>query len=268
MKAEGQDDLTKILKYYICKMCFEASSGHPSSSLSCADIISTLHFEIMTKEDKFILSKGHAAPALYAALIINGVLSKKHISELRKIDSPMQGHPDVNRLPEVNLTSGALGQGLSFSIGLALSKKIKGENGYIYCLLGDGEIQEGQVWEASMFAGNRGIDNLIVFLDNNGGQSDGRVEEIMNLEPIAEKWKSFGWSVETINGHNQKEIKSSVTNHRKSDLKSPLMIISKTSKGYINENLNILDGQHGGSVSKEDLQNVINELSIDERSLL
>ena len=268
MEARAPENLTKILKYYICKMCFDASSGHPSSSLSCADIISSLHFEIMTKEDKFILSKGHAAPALYSALIINGVLSKKLIPELRKIDSPLQGHPDVNRLPEVNLTSGALGQGLSFSIGLALSKKIKDENGYIYCLLGDGEIQEGQIWEASMFAGNRALDNLIVFLDNNGGQSDGRVEEIMNLEPITDKWESFGWSVKTINGHDQKEIKSSVINHKKSNLKKPLMLVSKTSKGYINENLNTLNGQHGGPVSKEDLQNVINELGIDERSLL
>ena len=169
----------KILKYYICKMCLLAKSGHPYSSLSCSDIISTLYFSIMEEDDKFILSKGHAAPALYSALIINNSISSDFINKLREIDSPLQGHPDVSRLPQVNITSGALGQGLSFSIGISLSKKIKKEKGHIYCVIGDGESQEGQIWEAAMFAGNNQLNNLIVFLDKNGGQSDGKVNEIM-----------------------------------------------------------------------------------------
>ena len=191
-------------------MCLLADSGHPSSSLSCSDIISSLYFSIMQDDDKFILSKGHAAPALYSALIINNYISLDFINKLREIDSPLQGHPDISRLPEVNITSGALGQGLSFSIGLSLSKKIKKEKGDIYCVIGDGESQEGQIWEAAMYAGNNQLDNLIVFLDNNGGQSDGKVNEIMPLNPIKEKWESFGWEVTQINGHNHHEIEKSI----------------------------------------------------------
>ena len=146
MKNKDYIKNSKILKYYICKMCLLAKSGHPSSSLSCSDIISTLYFSIMEEDDKFILSKGHAAPALYSALIINNSISSDFINKLREIDSPLQGHPDVSRLPEVNITSGALGQGLSFSIGISLSKKIKKEKGHIYCVIGDGESQEGQIW--------------------------------------------------------------------------------------------------------------------------
>ena len=264
MISKKLTDNTNLLKYFICKMCFDASSGHPASSLSCAEIVSILHFEIMESNDKFIMSKGHAAPALYSALIINNVLSKKYLSELRKIDSPLQGHPDVNRLPQVNLTSGALGQGLSFSIGLALSKKIKKEQGYIYCLLGDDEVQEGQVWEAAMFGGNSSLDNLIVFLDNNGGQSDGKVIEIMSIEPLKDKWVSFGWHVEKVNGHSLAEISKTVEIYKDSRVKKPLMIISNTSKGYINKNLTILNGQHGGSIKEHDLDLVKSELQINE----
>ncbi len=245
-------------------MCLLAESGHPSSSLSCSDIISTLYFSIMEDDDKFILSKGHAAPALYSALIINNHISSDFINKFREIDSPLQGHPDISRLPEVNITSGALGQGLSFSIGLSLSKKIKKEKGDIYCVIGDGESQEGQIWEAAMYAGNNQLDNLIVFLDNNGGQSDGKVNEIMPLNPIKEKWESFGWEVTQINGHNQDEIEKSIINRKKRHNLKPLIIIANTKKGYISENLTILDGMHGGSMTEEILDQVKKELAIGD----
>ncbi len=263
MKSNFIHDI-KLLKYLICEMCLLAKSGHPSSSLSCSDIIGSLYFLIMKDEDKFILSKGHAAPALYSALMIKNIIPRDYINKLREIDSPLQGHPDISRLPEVNLTSGALGQGLSFSIGLALSKKIKNEKGYIYCVIGDGEVQEGQIWEASMFAGNNDLDNLIVFLDSNDGQSDGKVSEIMPLMPIVDKWKSFGWNVSTINGHSHDEIINTVNIYKNEKNKRPLLIISKTKKGYISENLTILQGQHGGSMTDEVLIKVKKELSISE----
>ena len=251
-----------LLKYYICKMCLLAQSGHPSSSLSCSDIIGTLYFSIMDDHDKFILSKGHAAPALYSALMIKKIIPKEYIDKLREIDSPLQGHPDISRLPEVNITSGALGQGLSFSIGLALSKKIKNEEGYIYCVIGDGEVQEGQVWEATMFAGNRDLNNLVVFLDNNGGQSDGKVNEIMPLVPITDKWESFGWQVSTINGHDHNEIINVISSYKNGKNNKPLLIVSETKKGHISENLTILDGMHGGSMTDEILIEVKEELAI------
>ena len=264
MKNKDYIKNNKILKYYICKMCLLAKSGHPSSSLSCSDIISTLYFSIMEEDDKFILSKGHAAPALYSALIINNSISSDFINKLREIDSPLQGHPDVSRLPEVNITSGALGQGLSFSIGISLSKKIKKEKGHIYCVIGDGESQEGQIWEAAMFAGNNQLNNLIVFLDKNGGQSDGKVNEIMPLNPLKEKWESFGWEVTEINGHNHDEIEKSIIAHKKRLNLKPLIIISNTKKGYITENLTILDGMHGGSMTEEILDQVKEELAIGD----
>ena len=262
MNNKNINEEVNLLKYYLCKMCLLAKSGHPSSSLSCSDIVGSLYFSIMDKDDKFILSKGHAAPALYSALIIKNIIPKDYISKLREIDSPLQGHPDISRLPEVNITSGALGQGLSFSIGLSLSKKIKNEKGYIYCVIGDGEVQEGQIWEASMFAGNKKLDNLIVFLDNNGGQSDGKITEIMPLTPIEDKWQSFGWEVSTINGHDHNEINNAVYNHKNKKIQKPLMLISETSKGYITENLTILGGSHGGSMTQEILDDVKNELEI------
>ena len=265
MNSTELNQKINLLKFFICKMCFIAKSGHPSSSLSCADIIGILYFDIMNHEiDKFMLSKGHAAPSLYAALMVKGDISEDLIGELRKIDSPLQGHTDVNRLPQVNLTTGALGQGLSFSIGAALSKKIKKENGYIYSLIGDGEVQEGQVWEAAMFAGNYKLDNLITFLDNNGGQSDGSIDEIFPIDPIEDKFKAFGWSVEVVNGHDVNEIKQKIENFKNSKIRKPLMIISKTKKGYINKNLSILNGSHSGLIDDHVFDLVKNELRVDK----
>ena len=255
-----------LLKYYICQMCYIAKSGHPSSSLSCSDIIGTLYFEIMDKsKDKFILSKGHAVPALYSALIVNNVISKDLINKLREIDSPLQGHPDVSRLPEVELTTGALGQGLSFGIGISLAKKLKKEQGQVYVLVGDGEIQEGQIWEAVMFAGNRNLRNLIMFLDNNGGQSDGKVSEIMPLDPLREKFDAFGWDVGEISGHDSNAIMNVVKNHLDSDSNKPLFVNSNTTKGFINKDTKILDGSHGGVIDEKTMSLVISKLDMEER---
>ncbi len=261
MKLNKLENNISLLKYYICKMCFLSNSGHPSSSLSCSDIIGLLYFDIMDhKQDKFILSKGHAAPSLYSALMINKQISTDLINELRKIDSPLQGHPDVTRLPQVNVTTGALGQGLSFALGLALARKVTNRKGYIYALIGDGEMQEGQVWESAMFGGNNELNNLIVFLDNNQGQSDGSIDDIMPINPIKKKWESFGWLVEEVDGHDIKEIQKKISDYKLSNTSSPLMVVAKTKKGYINENLTILEGKHGGVVDKGVLSEIEKEL--------
>tara|TARA_B100001121_G_scaffold274127_1_gene261704 strand:+ start:331 stop:1080 length:750 start_codon:yes stop_codon:yes gene_type:complete len=245
-------------------MCFIAESGHPSSSLSCSDIIGSLYFDVMDhKIDKFILSKGHAAPCLYSALIVNGDIPYELISELRKVNSPLQGHPDFGRLPNVNMTSGALGQGVSFAIGCALAKKIKSKDGYIFALIGDGEMQEGQIWESAMFAGNNKLNNLIVFLDNNGGQSDGYVKDILPIDPILEKWKSFNWVVKEIDGHNVEEIKVQISEFKGSHIDKPLMVVANTKKGFINNELTILDGKHGGVVDEDVLKEVENAIKKD-----
>ncbi len=252
-----------LLKYYICEMCYLAKSGHPSSSLSCSDIIGTLYFDIMdSNRDKFILSKGHAVPALYSALIVNNVISIDLINKLREIDSPLQGHPDVSRLPEVQLTTGALGQGLSFGIGVALAKKLKKEQGEVYVLVGDGEIQEGQIWEAVMFAGNKNLSNLILFLDNNGGQSDGKVSDIMPLNPLREKFEAFGWNIDEIDGHDSSAIVKSIKNHIASESNKPLFVNSNTVKGFINRDTKILEGSHGGVVDEDTMKLVRNKLDI------
>jgi len=266
MKINNLEKDINQLKYLICKMCLIAQSGHPSSSLSCSEIIGSLYLKLMDLDsDKFILSKGHASPSLYSALMMIDKIPKDLINNLRNIDSPLQGHPDVTRLKDVNVTTGALGQGLSFAIGLAIGKKIKKEKGNIFCLIGDGEMQEGQIWEALMFAGNNDLPNLITFLDFNKGQSDGKVEQIMNISPIDKKLEAFGWEVKEIDGHSLSEIENTVKEKLSKKDGKPLFIISNTKKGYVSPNLTILDGNHGASINDEIMNKVIEELEISKR---
>ena len=266
MKIDNLKKDINQIKYLTCKMCLDAQSGHPSSSLSCSEIIGSLYLKLMDLDyDKFVLSKGHAAPSLYSALMVINKIPKDLINNLRNIDSPLQGHPDVSRLEDVNVTTGALGQGLSFGIGLAIGKKIKKEKGNIFCLIGDGEMQEGQIWEALMFAGNNNLDNLITFLDFNKGQSDGKVEEIMKITPIDKKLEAFGWSVKEIDGHSLSEIETTVLNKLSKKDGKPLFIISNTNKGYISPDLTILDGNHGGGMNDEVMNKVIEELGISNK---
>jgi transketolase len=244
----------------LLEMIHRADSGHIGSSLSCVDIMSTLKFSEMNwsagqdrrDSDVFVLSKGHAVPAWYAVLMVSGELSVKYLGSLRKIDSPLQGHPDCVRNSLVDVSTGGLGQGLSVAIGRAYAKKLKGQRSYVYCLIGDGECQEGQIWEAVMFAGARGIDNLITLIDLNLSQNDGPVQEVLDIGPLAPKLGAFGWHVQTVDGHCHPELRDAVRAAR-AETKRPSVIIARTRKGYIDATTVACQGKHSGSLTQEEV---------------
>ena len=215
-----------------------AKSGHPGGSLGIADILAYLYFEEMNIDpknptwedrDRFVLSKGHTCPAYYAALAAKGYFDKELLLTFRKPDSILQGHPDMKHIPGVDMSTGSLGQGISAACGMALSAKLRGKNYRVYSILGDGESEEGQVWEAAMCAAHYGLSNLCIFVDFNGLQIDGPVAEVMNPAPFDEKFRAFGWNVVVIDGHNFDEISSACESAKKSD--KPTAVISKTVKG-------------------------------------
>ena len=216
------------------EMIHNSKSGHVGGSFSIAEIVSYLYnnYDLSSgREDKLILSKGHAVPAIYAALHLSGVISKEEILTFREIDSRLQGHPDKVRLPNVVATTGSLGQGLSIAIGHALSHKIKGNNQKVFCIVGDGEMQEGQVWESIMLAPKFKLDNLYFIIDSNGAQNDGNVEDILSLnigKSIKDKIESFGWNTTVVDGHNVSEIDLAVKNISEN---IPNCIIANTTKG-------------------------------------
>jgi transketolase len=220
-------------------MLAEAGSGHPGGSLSCADIVAALYFYVMRHDpdapdkperDRFLMSKGHCAPTWYAALARAGYFPGEWLDNLRKIDSPLQGHPDMLKTPGVEMSSGSLGQGLSIANGMALAGRLDGRNYRVYVLLGAGEIQEGQIWEAAMTAAHHGLDNICATVDNNGLQIDGRVDEIKSLGSIRAKWESFGWNVIEIDGHDMRQICEAYDRARA--IKGlPTMIVAHTVKG-------------------------------------
>lgn len=245
----------------LLEMIQRAGSGHIGSSLSCVDIISTLKFSEMnwtagsdrSDSDVFILSKGHAVPAWYAVLMVSGELSTKYLGSLRKIDSPLQGHPDRVRNSLVDVSTGALGQGLSVAIGRAHAKKIKGQQAYVYCILGDGECQEGQIWEAVMLAGALGVGNLIAFIDLNQSQNDGSVHEVLDIGPLAPKLAAFGWHVQIVDGHCHWEL-SDATQAARAETSRPSVVIARTRKGYIDDDTVACQGKHSGSLTTEEFQ--------------
>jgi len=250
-----------LMRQYICKMCLLSNSGHPASSLSAVDVIAALYFKSMQSDDCFILSKGHAAPALYSAFILKNIFPLSTLQKFREFDSPFQGHPDVQKLPQVNATTGALGQGLSIAIGRALAMRLKGQTRRSYCLIGDGESQEGQIWEAALFAANRRIDNLIVFTDYNRRQADGPLEEVMPLGDLQKKWESFGWFVQKVNGHSITEITHAVS-RAKEILGQPTMILASTEKGYVSADLTVLGGEHAAAMTSDVYTKVIEKLGL------
>ncbi len=249
------------VRQLLLEMIQRAGSGHVGSSLSCADIISTLKFSEMNwtagrdrrDSDVFVLSKGHAVPAWYAALMVSGELPATYLGSLRKIDSPLQGHPDRVRNSLVDVSTGALGQGLSVAIGRAQAKKMKGQQSYVYCILGDGECQEGQIWEAVMFAGARGLGNLIAFIDLNRSQNDGSAQEVLDIGPLAPKLNAFGWHVQTVDGHSHRALRDAARVARE-ETDRPSAIIARTRKGYINATTVACQGKHGGSLTREEVQ--------------
>ena len=259
------------LRRLVIKMLEKAGSGHPGGSLSSTDIITALFFDQLRHDpknptwedrDRFHLSKGHCCPIWYAALAECGYFPKDELMNLRQAGALLQGHPDV-KVPGVDVASGSLGQGLSVTLGMALAGKIDKKDYRVYCLLGDGEIQEGNVWEAAMAIAHYKCDNLCAILDCNGFQIDGRVSEVMGIEPIEDKWKAFGWHVIKVDGHDISEILDAFKRAKQIKLK-PTMIIAKTIKGKaISFMENVVDF-HGRAPTKEEAEIALKELSDDE----
>lgn len=260
--------IAKTLRIDILKMLAASGSGHTGGSLSAIDILTALYFCKMNhnpaytngqERDKFVLSKGHAAPALYATLANCGYFEKSHLMSLRKINSILSGHPYAPSTPGVEVSTGSLGQGLSMSNGIAMASKMDGRKGAVYCMIGDGESQEGQVWEAAMTAAHYKLDNLVAILDNNGLQIDGEVSKIMNIEPIGEKWKAFGWEVIEIDGHDFEQILDALDRADKVTGK-PTLIWAHTVKGKGVSFMENVAKYHGVAPSDEELEKAIAEI--------
>ncbi|KMT21110.1 transketolase [Clostridium cylindrosporum] len=265
------NELTSVateIRKDIVTMLTESASGHPGGSLSAADILTALYFGEMNIDpknpkcedrDRFVLSKGHAAPVLYAALAERGFMAKEELMTLRKIDSNLQGHPNMNDTPGVDMSTGSLGQGLSAANGMALAGKLDNKSYRVYAYLGDGELQEGQVWEAAMTSAHYKLDNLTAFVDYNGLQIDGNTTDVMNVEPIANKFEAFGWHVISINGHSFEEIFKAI-DEAKSTKGKPTMIVAKTVKGKGVSFMENQAGWHGNAPSKEQCEEALKEL--------
>jgi len=253
--------LSNDVRAHLLKMIHLAGSGHVGSSLSCVDLVSVLKFDQMdaSGKDVFVLSKGHAAPTWYAALMVAGEIDPAEIGTLRRIDSRLQGHPDRTRLDLVAVSTGALGQGLSVALGRAQARRLRGEDSFVYCLVGDGELQEGQMWEALMYAGARGLANVVLIVDYNRSQNDGTLEEIMPLHPLPEKLRSFHWHVQEVNGHSHLAIRDAVANARENWMQ-PSVIIAHTRKGYLGPGQILLNGSHSGALTPEVYEDAISYL--------
>ena len=251
----------------VVKAIHNAGSGHPGGSLSAADIVTALYFSEMNVDpknpkmegrDKFILSKGHAGPVQYSALALKGYFPVEDFMTLRKLGSKFQGHPDMNKVPGVDMTTGSLGQGLSVANGMAIAGKIDNKNYRVYCILGDGEIEEGQIWEAAMAANKYKLDNLCVIIDNNNLQIDGTIEEVMSSYPIDEKFKSFGFQIINIDGHDIDEIMKAFEVARNIKGK-PTCIIAKTIKGKGVSFMENQVGWHGKAPNEVQYTQAMNE---------
>lgn len=267
MKDIELKEHAKHIRENIVKMVSNANSGHPGGSLSAADIFSVLYFEVMdinaenvnsTKRDRFVLSKGHASPLLYAALYEKGLLQEDLMS-FRKINSKLQGHPNMNYVAGVDMSTGSLGQGISCAVGMALANKIDGNTHRVYTLLGDGECEEGEVWEAAMAAAHYRLNNLCAIVDFNSLQIDGNIRDVMNPTPIDEKFKAFGWNVISIKGHDLEEIRYAFDQAKK-EVEKPTMILAHTIKGKGVSFMENNAAWHGSAPSKEQCAQAVEEL--------
>ncbi len=266
----------KSLKITACKIrmgliegVFNAKSGHPGGSLSAADIFTYLYFKEMNidpqnpkaeNRDRFVLSKGHTCPGLYSALAERGYFPKDELKKLRHIGAMLQGHPDMKGTPGVDMSSGSLGQGISAACGIAMAGKLDQKDYRVYTLLGDGEIEEGQVWEAAMFAGHHKLDNLCVIVDSNGLQIDGPVEEVGGVEPIDKKFEAFGFDVQKIDGHDFEAIEKAFS-HAKTVKGKPSVIIAKTIKGKDVSFMENQVGWHGAAPNAEQYEVAMADLN-------
>ena len=261
-------EVARNLRRHVVKMIAAAGSGHPGGSLSAADIITALYFRVLRYDphnaqwpdrDRFILSKGHAAPILYAALAESGYFPVEELLTLRKLDSRLQGHTDRNLTPGVEMSAGALGQGLSFSVGVALAARLDRRDYRVYVLLSDGECDEGQTWEAALSAAHFKLDNLVAIVDCNRLQLSGWTRDIMNLEPFAQKWQAFGWHTIEIDGHDLDEILAALQECQNMKAK-PTVVIAHTTKGkgvsFMENNVSF----HGKAPTPEEAEKALKEL--------
>lgn len=269
-KVEGLANIANDIRIEIIEQVYNANSGHPGGSLSCADILAVLYFNQMNIDsenpnakgrDRFVLSKGHCAPALYATLARKGYFDKELLKGFRKVESNLQGHPDMKKVPGVDMSTGSLGQGLSAAVGMAIGSKMEHDGYRVYCLLGDGELEEGQVWEAAMSASKNKLDNLCAIVDYNTLQIDGNVEEVAGLIDIKEKFESFGFNVIEVNGHDIEALIHAF-NSAKHQKDMPSVIIARTIKG---KGVSFMEGKaewHGKAPNQEQYEEAINELKL------
>lgn len=269
MEIEQLTAKAKNIRRHIIRMLGRAGSGHPGGSLSAADIVTALFFHEMRlnpgepdwpDRDRFVLSKGHAAPLLYAALAERGYFPVEELMTLRSLGSRLQGHPDMKKLPGVEMSTGSLGQGLAAANGMALAARLDGKDYRVYVLLGDGEIQEGMVWEAAMASAHYKLDNLVAFVDHNGLQIDGPIAEVMSPEPVADKWRAFGWHTLCIDGHDMEQILAALAEARAVKGR-PTMIVAETVKG---KGCSFMEGKedwHGVAPNPEETEKALLELA-------
>lgn len=266
--VEKLNEISKVVRKNIIRMVTEAKSGHPGGSLSSVEILTALYFNKMNIDpnnpkdpdrDRFVLSKGHASPLLYSILAAKGFIEEEELLTFRKINSRLQGHPNMHEVPGVEMSTGSLGQGISAAVGMALAGKIDKKDYKVFALLGDGEIQEGEVWEASMAAAQYKLNNLIAFLDYNGLQIDGDITKVMNPEPIPDKFKAFNWNVIEIDGHDYNQIFNAIDLAYESKDK-PNMIICKTTKGKGVSFMENDPSWHGTAPTKEQCEAALIEL--------
>ena len=269
VEYEFLKETAKKIRIHIVKMIAAAGSGHPGGSLSISDIMAYLFFKEMNidptapddpERDRFVLSKGHAAPVLYTVLALKGYFPESDLPTLRSSASHLQGHPHRLDTPGIDASTGSLGQGFSMASGMAIGCRLNGSKARIFTIIGDGESQEGQIWETAMSAGFRGLSNLCAFLDYNDQQIDGYVSDIKDIAPVKDKWTAFGWNVIEIDGHNFQEIENAVSAFRR-ERNRPTMIIAKTTKGkgvsFMENNLKF----HGTAPSEDELKTALEELT-------
>jgi len=268
MTIEELKAMAVTIRCDIIEMIATANAGHPGGSLSAADIVTALYFRVMRIDptnldwpdrDRFILSKGHACPVWYAALAERGYFDRSHLNTLRQINSILQGHPDMKRTPGIDMTAGSLGHGLSAGVGIALSGKLRKKDYHVWVVVGDGESQEGSIWEAAMASAKWKLDNLTAILDHNNLQNDDCVADEMPIEPVADKWRAFGWHVVEIDGHNMTEIIEALED-AKAFKGMPTIVIARTVKGKgVSFMENVVDW-HGKAPCREEAEQALEEI--------
>ena len=268
MSVEELEKMAVIIRCDIIDMICTAAAGHPGGSLSAADVVTALYFRVMRIDperpdwpdrDRFILSKGHACPVWYAALAERGYFDKSHLKTLRQMGSILQGHPDMLKTPGIDMTAGSLGHGLPAGLGMALSGKLQQKDYHVFVVIGDGESQEGSIWEASMAAPNFKLDNLTAILDYNHLQNDYSVADIMPIHPVVDKWQAFGWHVIEIDGHNMQQVVAALE-EAKSHKGAPTMIVANTVKGKGVSYMENVCEWHGKAPCQEEADQALEEL--------